>query len=43
MVRTQHFHFYGPGSIPGQGTSNHLAWPKVKKKKKSLIRQIGAI
>ena len=33
MVRTQHFHCYGLGSIPGQGTASHLAWPKVKKKK----------
>ena len=34
VVRSQHFHCWGPGSIPGRGTkipTSPVAWPKKKK------------
>ena len=32
MVKTQSFHCYGPGSVPGQGTKI----PQAKKKKRLI-------
>ena len=34
VVRSRHFRFRGPGSIPSQGTkipASPVAWPKIKK------------
>ena len=41
VVRIQHCHCCGPGSIPGQGTpTSHVAQPKKKKKQKSTIQEL---
>ena len=36
VIRTQHFHCQGPGSIPGQGTKILQAMQRGKKKKKKV-------
>ena len=33
MVKDSTLSLPGPGSIPGQGTKSHMAWPKKKKRK----------
>jgi len=34
VVRTQHFHYQGLGSVPGQGTKILQAMPRSKKLKR---------
>ena len=40
VVRTQHFHSYGPGLIPGQGTEILSAMQCSKKKRKKERKDI---
>ena len=44
MVRTQHFHCHGLGSIPGQetkiGNASHTTWPPQLKKNSIICIQI---
>ena len=41
VIRTQHFHCWGPGSIPSRGTKiSHAAQHSQKRKKKKLLSRI---
>ena len=38
VVRTPHFHYWGPGFIPGQGTKiQKAAWCSTARKKKEIL------